>query len=60
MSKSDPAKAADISGYAMGKLYRDEPVSREVIMNICKIFHCGIGDVVEFIKEDQWGVTDDQ
>ena len=51
MNKGDLAKAADISGYAMGKLYRDEPVSLEVIMNICKVFHCEIGDVVELMEE---------
>ena len=52
MSKGDLAKAANISGYAMGKLYHDEPVSLEVIMNICKVFHCDIGDVVELVEED--------
>ena len=46
------AAAAEISGYAMSKLYRDEPVSLEVIMRLCKVFHCDIRDIVEIIEED--------
>ena len=51
MNKGELARAAEISGYTMGKLYRDEPVSLEVILHICSVFHCDIGDVVEF-QED--------
>ena len=52
LMKSEIACAAQISGYTMSKLYRDEPVSLEVIMRLCKVFHCDIGDVVEIIEED--------
>ncbi len=51
MKKSELAAAAEISGYTMTKLYRDEPVSLEVMMHLCKVFHCDIGDLVE-ITED--------
>jgi putative transcriptional regulator len=51
MKKSDLAKAAEISGYTMTKLNNDEPVSLEVIIRLCKIFHCDIGDLVEAIEE---------
>lgn len=51
LMKSDLASAAQISGYTMSKLYRDEPVSLEVIMRLCKVFHCDIGDIVEIIEE---------
>ena len=51
LNKGDIAAAAEISGYTMGKLYRDEPVSLEVIMKLCKVFHCDIGDLVEIIEE---------
>ena len=51
MKKSELAAAAEISGYTMTKLYRDEPVSLEVMMRPCKVFHCDIGDLVE-ITED--------
>lgn len=51
MKKSELAAAAEISGYTMTKLYRDEPVSLEVIMRLCKVFHCDIGDLVEITEE---------
>lgn len=52
MKKSELAKAAEISSYAMTKLNRDLPVSIEVMMNLCKVFHCDIGDLMEVIEED--------
>lgn len=51
MNKGELASAAEISGYTMGKLYRDEPVSLEVMMRLCKVFHCDIGDLVEISEE---------
>lgn len=51
MKKSELSAAAEISGYTMTKLYRDEPVSLEVMMRLCKIFHCDIGDLVEITEE---------
>ena len=52
MTKGELANAAEVSEYYMGKLYREEPVSLELMMKFCKIFHCDIGDVVEIIEED--------
>jgi len=51
MKKSELAKAAELTGYTMAKLNRDEPVTLEVMMRLCKIFHCDIGDVMEIIEE---------
>ena len=52
MKKSDLSKAAKISSYAMTKLNNDRPVSMEVMINLCKVFHCDIGDLMEVIEED--------
>ncbi len=52
MKKSDLSKAAEISSYAMTKLNNDRPVSMEVMINLCKVFHCDIGDLMEVIEED--------
>ena len=52
MKKSDLAKAAQISSYSMTKLNNDLPVSMEVMMNLCKVFRCDIGDLMEVIQED--------
>ena len=45
MKKSDLAKAAELSPYTMTKLNKDRPVNMEVMMNLCKVFHCDIGDL---------------
>lgn len=52
MRKSDLAKAADITPYTMTKLNKSLPVNMEVMMNLCKVFHCDIGDLMEVIEED--------
>ncbi len=51
LTKKELAAAAEISGYAMTKINKDEPVGLEVMMRICKVFHCDIGDVVEMIED---------
>ena len=51
MKKSELAAAAKISDYAMTKLNKEEPVSLEIIMRLCKVFHCDIGDLVEIIED---------
>ena len=52
MKKADLARAAEISEYAMKKLNRDEPVQLEILLRVCKVFHCDIGDLMEVIEED--------
>ena len=51
IKKSELAKSAEISSYTMTKLNRDLPVNMEVMINLCKIFHCDIGDLMEVIEE---------
>ncbi|MCF0132560.1 MAG: helix-turn-helix domain-containing protein [Blautia sp.] len=52
MKKTDLYDAVDLSRGTVTKMGRDEPVSLSVIIRICEYFHCGIGDVVEYIHED--------
>ena len=52
MKKSELAQAAELSSYVMTKLNNDRPVSMEVMLRLCKIFHCDIGDIMEFIEEE--------
>lgn len=51
MKKQDLAQAAEITTYTMTKLNHDEPISMEIMLRICKVFHCDIGDVMELIEE---------
>ncbi len=52
MKKSDLARAADIKDYTMRKLNKNLPVQMEVMVRLCKVFHCDIGDLMEVIEED--------
>ena len=52
MKKGDLAKAAEISGDTMAKLGKNEPVQMEVMLRLCKVFHCDIGDLMEVIEDE--------
>ena len=51
MKKKELAAAAELSPYMMNKLNHNEPVSMDVMLKLCKIFHCDIGDLVEIIED---------
>ena len=51
LKKKELAAAAEISVYTMTKLNKDQTVSMEVMLRLCKIFHCDIGDLMEVIEE---------
>ena len=51
MKKSELAKAAELTQYTMTKLKQDLLVSMEVMIRLCKIFHCDIGDIMEVIED---------
>ena len=52
MKRQDLAKAAEISANTVTKLGKNEAVSIEVLLKICKVFHCDIGDIMEVIETD--------
>lgn len=52
MKKGDLFRVAEIKETAQRQLNHDEPVNMRVLMNVCKVFHCDIGDIVEFIEDD--------
>ena len=50
MTKKELASATELSKYAMAKLNNNKPVSLMVVMRLCKVFHCDIGDMMELIE----------
>lgn len=52
MNKTQLRTAAKVSSNAMAKLGRDESVSIETLEKICSVLQCDIGDVTEFIPEE--------
>lgn len=51
MNRKELARAAEISANTVTKLGKNEAVSLEVLMRICKVFHCDIGDIMEIIED---------
>ena len=52
MKKVDLRKATGISTNTLAKLSKNELVATEILVKICKYFNCDIGDIIEFINED--------
>ena len=53
MSKADLRKAAGLAPNTMTKLRRDQEVSLSVLGRICATLGVNIGDVMEFIPDEQ-------
>lgn len=51
MNRQDLMRAADISSSVATQFNKDETVSMEVLMRICKVFHCDIGDICQIIED---------
>ena len=53
MSKADLRKAAGIAPNTMTRLRRDEEVTLTVLHKICSTLEVNIGDIMEFLPEEQ-------
>jgi len=49
MKKKDLQAASGISWASITKLSKNENVSMEVLMKVCKAMNCDIGDIMELI-----------
>ena len=56
MSKADLRKAAGIAPNTMTRLRRDEEVSLAVLNKICRTLDVDIGDVMEFLPDNEHAV----
>ena len=52
MKKCELATAANVTSYTMTKLNKGLPVSMEIMVKFCKVFHCDIGDLMQVIEEE--------
>ena len=73
MTKTDLRKAAGICSSSLAKLGKDENITTDVLMKICRALDVELNDIVETVKEkilmdDQtynkivsfiWGIADD-
>lgn len=51
MTKTDLRLAADISTTTLAKLGKNETVSMEVMLRICNVLDCNVGDIMDATKE---------
>lgn len=51
MKKKDLAEKAEVSNYTLGKLTRGENVTTDVLVKICKVLECDIGDIMEIVEK---------
>jgi putative transcriptional regulator len=52
MRKKDLMKMTGITSTTMAKLGKEQPVSMTVIGKICGALDCNVGDIVDYIKDD--------
>ena len=50
MKKKDLKEKAELSTATMAKLGKNESVSLDVLVRVCKVLNCEIGDVVEIVE----------
>lgn len=53
MKKKDLQEAANLTGYAIGKLTRDEAVTTDVLAKICRSLNCTVDDIMEVLPENE-------
>ena len=51
MSKTDLREKTGISTVTLAKLGKDQIVSMEVIMKICKVLSCNIDEICDFVED---------
>lgn len=49
MKKMQLKEAAGIGSTTLSKLSKNQPVSMEVIMKLCNILECNIGDIMDVV-----------
>ena len=52
MKRTDLRTSAKISTGTLAKLGKNECVSTDVLVRICRALNCDIGDIMEIIEED--------
>ena len=52
MKKKDLAAKANISTYTLSKMSKGENVTTDILVKICKTLDCDVGDIMEFIPDE--------
>ena len=60
MSKSELRDAVGMSSNTLAKMGKEEKISMDVIMRICKELRCDVGDIIEILPDDVTSITVDR
>ena len=52
MTKTQMRLQADISTTTLAKLGKTETVSMDVLLKLCKLLDCNVGDIMDVINEE--------
>ena len=52
MKKMQLRDMAGIGSSTLAKLGKDQPVSMDVIMKICNVLRCDVGDIMEILLQE--------
>ena len=52
MNKTDLRAKTKMGSNTMAKLGRDETISMDVMLRICDVLHCDVGDIMEVLPDD--------
>lgn len=53
MKRSDLRDLAKMSPSTLAKLGKDEVISMEVILRICDVLKCDVGDIMEVLPDEE-------
>ena len=52
MNKSDLREKTKMGSNTLAKLGRDETISMDVLLRICDVLNCDVGDIMEVVPDD--------
>ena len=53
MQKKDLLADAEISWSTVTKMSKNKPVSMEMLLKVCEALKCNVGDIVEFVPDEE-------
>jgi DNA-binding Xre family transcriptional regulator len=53
MKRVELMEATGIGTSTLSKLGKDQYVSMEVLVKICRVLNCNIGDIVDYLKDKE-------
>ena len=53
MTKTELRLKTDMSTATLAKMSKNETVSMDVMLRICKVLDCNVGDIIDATKEEE-------